>query len=798
MKISLNWLRDYVDVTLDPDDLAHRLTMLGLEIESVDRPGEAIRNVVIGKILSIDPHPDADKLVVCRTDVGEGEPLQIVCGARNMKPGDKVPTAKIGGVLPGGFEISRRKMRGIESQGMMCSGKELGLSDDHSGLLILDAAAPIGADAVAHLGLDDVIYEIEVTPNRNDWASMIGVARELAASLETTLRLPEFTLVESPPEAERLSSVQIENPDLCPRYAGRVLTEVKVGPSPEWLCRRLIAAGQRPINNIVDITNYVLLETGHPLHAFDYQTLNENRIVVRTARAGESIATLDGETRALSPEMLVIADATRPVALAGVMGGAETEVGENTTQVFLESAYFAPVSIRRTAKALGMMTEASQRFQRGADPEMARYALDRAAFLMQELAGARTALGVLDNYPRPPEERRIRLRYARTHAMLGAEPAPETQKACLERLGFVPDASDAESCTFCVPTWRHDCTQEADLIEEVARLYGYDLIEPTIPAVRHTEQVFAPNDGRLRRLRRALAGYGLSELVGMTFSSSADVAAVGLSGAYLDMVALQNPLSENLAAMRSTLFPGMVRAVQTNIRYGRRDVRAFELGPVYRPAPERELPEQTLRLGLVLTGNAEEPHWSRPVRTADPYDITGLIQAVGEYFGASLACTAAPFDAFDPDVSAQVTLNGRAIGWAGSLAPAVRKTWDIEQPVFLAELALEPLLGIPETPVLFAPIPAYPPSLRDIAVLVDQSVPAGALVDAARSAGGKLLQRVDVFDVYTGKQVPAGKKSIALSLVFQSPERTLTDKATQKAWDAILRRLQDDFGAQLR
>ncbi len=798
MKISLNWLRDYVDVTLDPDDLAHRLTMLGLEIESIDRPGESIRNVVIGQILSIDPHPDADKLVVCRTDVGEGEPLQIVCGAKNMKPGDKVPTAKIGGVLPGGFEIGRRKMRGIESQGMMCSGKELGLSDDHSGLLILDADAPIGADAVAHLGLDDVIYEIEVTPNRNDWASMIGVARELAASLETTLRLPEFALVESPPEAERLSSVQIENPDLCPRYAGRVLTDVKVGPSPEWLCRRLMAAGQRPINNIVDITNYVLLETGHPLHAFDYQTLNENRIVVRTARADESIATLDGETRALSPEMLVIADATRPVAVAGIMGGAETEVGENTTQVFLESAYFAPVSIRRTARALGMMTEASQRFQRGADPEMARYALDRAAYLMQELAGAKTALGVLDNYPRPPEERRIRLRYARTHAMLGAKPAPDTQKAYLERLGFVAEASDAESCTFRIPTWRHDCTQEADLIEEVARLYGYDLIEPTIPAVRRTERVFAPNDGRLRRLRRELAGYGLFELVGMTFSSSAEVAAVGLSGAYLDMVPLQNPLSENLAAMRSTLLPGMVRAVQTNIRHGRRDVRAFELGPVYRPAPERELPEQTLRLGLVLTGNAEEPHWSRPVRTADVYDITGLIQAVGDYFGASLACAAAPFDAFDPDASAQVTLNGRAIGWAGCLTPAVRKAWDIEQPVFLAEVALEPLLDIPETPVLFAPIPAYPPSLRDIAVLVDQSVPAGALVDAARTAGGKLLQRVDVFDVYTGKQVPAGKKSIALSLVFQSPERTLTDKATQKAWDAILKRLQDDFGAQLR
>lgn len=798
MKISLNWLREYVDVTLDPDDLAHRLTMLGLEIESIQRPGAEIRDVTIGKILSIDPHPDADKLVVCRTDVGEGEPLQIVCGAKNMKAGDLVPTAKVGAVLPGGFEIGRRKMRGIESQGMMCSGKELGLSDDHSGLLVLDPDAPIGADAVAYLGLDDVVYEIEVTPNRNDWASMIGVARELAASLETTLRLPQFTLVETPPEAERLSSVQIENPELCPRYAGRVLTDIKVGPSPEWLCRRLIAAGQRPINNVVDITNYVLLETGHPLHAFDYQTLNERRIVVRTARPGESIHTLDGETRTLSPEMLVIADATRPVAVAGVMGGAETEVGEGTTQVFLESAYFAPVSIRRTAKALGMMTEASQRFQRGADAEMARFALDRAAFLMQELAGAKTAAGVIDAYPQPLPERRIRLRYARAQAMLGARPTPQTQRAYLERLGFVADAADAASCTFRVPTWRHDCTQEADLIEEVARLYGYDAIEPTVPAVRGTERVFAPDDGRVRRLRRALSGFGLSELAGMTFSSAADVAAVGLSGAYLDMVTLQNPLSENLAAMRTTLLPGLVRAVQTNIRHGRRDVRAFEVGPVYRPAPDQTLPEQTLRLGLVLAGDAEEAHWSRPSRAVDMYDLTGLIQAVGEFFGVPLTCTAAPFDAFDSAASAQVLHNGVAIGWAGSLAPAVRKLWDIEQPIFAAEIAMESLLDIPETPTMFTPIAAYPPSLRDIAVLVDSGVPAGALVDAARSAGGKLLQRVDVFDVYTGKQVPAGKKSVALSLVFQSPERTLTDKATQKAWDAILKRLQDEFGAQLR
>lgn len=399
MRVSLNWLKELIDIPVGVDELADALTMLGLEIEAIERPGAGIKDVYVGRILSIEPHPDADKLVVCQTDTGRERPLQIVCGAKNMQVGDKVPTAVVGATLAEGFQIGRRKMRGVESEGMMCSARELGLGDDHTGLLILEPDAPVGGDCAGLLGLDDVIFEIEVTPNRGDWASMLGVARELAARFGTTMRTPAVAFEESSPDAAALSSVTIENAELCPRYIGRVLTGVRIGPSPRWMQNRLIAAGQRPINNVVDVTNFVLMETGHPLHAFDCDLLKENRIVVRNPRPGETIRTIDGQERALSPEMLVIADGLAPVAVAGIMGGLQSEVGENTTRVFLESAYFKPASVRRTARALGMQTEASQRFQRGADPEMALYAINRAAMLMQQTAGAQVARGLLDEYP---------------------------------------------------------------------------------------------------------------------------------------------------------------------------------------------------------------------------------------------------------------------------------------------------------------------------------------------------------------------------------------------------------------
>lgn len=798
MRISLNWLREFVDIDDDVDRLADELTMLGLEIEAVERIGAGLSDVVVGQIKSIEPHPDADNLVVCQTDVGQSAPLQIICGATNMSVGDKVPTAIEGSTLAGGFKIKRRKMRGIESQGMMCAADELGIGSDHSGLLILPPDTPIGADALEFLGLNDIVFEIEITPNRGDWAGMIGVARELAALHGAKMRLPDIELKESAQDAHALSSVTIEDPDLCPRYAGRVITGVKIAPSPLWLCKRLVAAGQRPINNIVDITNFVLLETGHPLHAFDYNNLHENRIVVRRAKQNETLETLDEQSRKLSTEMLVIADADHAVALAGIMGGADSEVGEETTDIFLESAYFHPPSVRSTARALGMNTEASQRFQRGADPEMALWALDRAAFLMQELAGGTIAKGRIDEYPKPLQENELRLRYARTGQLLGIAVPPEEQRSILERLGFTVATSDAESCTLRVPLRRHDVSHEADLIEEIARVYGYDKIPVTLPAVRQTELLFAPQEKKLRELRNYLTAIGLTEVMSMTFSNPAEAENARLPEERRHFVTLQNPLSENYTGMRTSLIPGMLSIISANIRKGVHDIAVFETGPVYTPVEGQELPDEPYRCVVALSGSPGGKHWSAPARRTDFYDLKGYAEATLEYLGAASTLESAQIPTYHPRACARIVVNTKDIGTMGEVSPKVLQAFDIEQPVYLLDLDLQYLLDLNPRPAAFTPPPTLPPSLRDIAITVDKSIPAGDLQDTARKAGGKFLSKVEIFDVYTGKQVPENKKSVALSLVFQAPDRTLTDNDTDKSCDKILSALRKKHGAELR
>ena len=798
MKVSLNWLKEFVDIDLGVDDLAHRLTMLGLEIESVERPGAEITKVVIGKILEIKPHPDADKLVVCQTDTGEANPLQIVCGAKNMKAGDLVPTAVIGATLPGGFAIGKRKMRGLESQGMMCSARELGLGKDHEGLLILPPDLPIGADAIPLLGLDDVIYEIEVTPNRGDWAGMIGVARELAAYFNRPLRLPDATVTETGVDAKSLTSVTIDAADLCARYIGRVATDIKPERTPLWMAQRLIHAGQRLVNPVVDITNYVLLETGHPLHAFDYDKLAEHRIVVRRARAGETIKTIDGEVRTLRDDMLVIADAVNPIAIAGVMGGADSEVGENTTRIILESAWFEPSSVRKTARALAMNSEASQRFQRGADIEMAEFAANRAIRLIQEIAGATIACGALDEYPRTRIDRTVALRFPRTNALLGTEIQGDQQCSILNRLDFTTAKSDEVSAEFRVPSWRHDVTREADLIEEIARLYGYENIPSTVPRVRKADTVFAPQEVATRKLRRIVVSIGLTEHMGLTFSSIDQTRKSGVNIAEASIVRLQNPLAETSSIMRVSLMPNLLELASLNLRRGVTQIKVFELGHVYLGVGGLSQPQESARLGIVLSGLREEPNWGRTRLPLDIFDIKGVLESVFDNVGAKGEWAGKDSPEFESGYSGNVTIDGKEVARFGRVSPAVAKAFDLSQEVYLAEVELDTLLSRTAEPKLFEAPSTFPPSLRDIAVVLDASVPGLAVAEAARDAGGKLLRAVDLFDVYTGKPIPAGKKSIALSLVFQSNEKTLTDKDTQKAWDSILKSLEQKFGATLR
>lgn len=798
MRISLNWLREFVDIDPNVDTLAHELTMLGLEIEAIEHLGAGLSHVVVGQIKTIEPHPDADKLVVCTTDVGQEQPLQIVCGATNMRVGDKVPTAVEGSTIAGGFKISRRKMRGVESQGMMCAADELGMGADHSGLLILPPETPVGSDALHLLGLDDTVLEIEITPNRGDWAGMIGVARELAALHQTPLRLPEVTLQEGAQDASELSSVTIEAPELCPRYAGRIISGITIGPSPLWLRQRLLAAGQRPINNVVDVTNLVLLETCHPLHAFDFNTLHENRIVVRAAKHNETLATLDGQGRKLTPDMLVIADGDHPVALAGIMGGADSEVGENTTDIFLESAYFHPPSIRATARALGMNTEASQRFQRGADPEMAIWALDRGAALIQLVAGGSVAEGRLDEYPKPFQTKTLKLRYERTDLLLGVSVPPEQQRAILERLAFPVTHSDEASCTVRIPSWRHDVSREADLIEEIARIHGYDNIPVSLPPIRQTDTIFAPKERPLRNLRNYLSNIGLTEIMCMSFSNPREIENAGLPEEARRQVTLQNPLSENYSGMRTSLVPGVLSTIAANMRRGAADTALFEAGPVYIPLENEDLPEEGYRCAIALSGTLGGKHWSAPARKVDFYDLKGYAEALFDCLGVTWQLEPLESPAYHPRASARILLDGKPAGTMGETHPKVLRAFDIEQPVFLLELDIDPLLGASRSPALFTEPPTLPPSLRDLAVIVDKSIPAAELLETVRKAGGNLLSRVSIFDVYTGKQVPEDKKSVALSLVFQAVDRTLTDADTDKRCEKIIAQLRKAHGAELR
>jgi phenylalanyl-tRNA synthetase beta chain len=802
MKFPVSWLKDYIDIASVPlEELCDKLTMLGLEIESVEEMGEEIQNVKVGLIKDIQPHPDADKLSVCTTDVGDEEALQIVCGAQNIKVGDKVPTAVIGGTLPGGTKIKKGKLRGVESRGMMCSARELGLGDDHSGLLILDGDPPIGGDIKPILGLDDVVLEIEVTPNRNDWSGIIGIARELSALYQRPLTAPEIILQESDEQTSDCTSVTIENPQLCGRYAARVIKGIKVAPSPEWLQKRLIAAGQRPINNIVDVTNYVLLETGHPLHAFDYNKLAENRIVVRTAHDNEKITTLDKEERQLKDDMLVIADAKVPVAVAGVMGGADSEVGDTTRDILIESAWFDPSSIRKTSRELNLTSEASQRFQRGADYDMVSYAADRVCELVLQTAGGTLCAGTVDETPQKPTLPPVTLRFDRTEKFLGTTVSAETQIEILESLGFCKDSSDDEGAAFIIPSRRHDVTREADLIEEVLRLHGFENIEPTLPKIRPTAQVYSPNFQTIRELKTYLTHIGLTEIFTWTFTSESELNQLGLGELLPQSIPIQNPLSENQGIMRPSLIPGLLRTASANIRKNINRVAIFELGNVFAKSNDETPSIQTDDLDFVLSGPASQVHWDVDnAKPFDNYDAIGILKGILAALDLTgrLELKSASNSIHDEGHSLELVYNQKTIGSIGRIKQELLNHLNIEQGLVTGHIKLELLLNAKSKSQTYAPLSEFPPSKRDIAIVVDESITANEIVQIVQKSGGKMLQKTDIFDIYRGKNIPNGKKSVGIMLIFQSKERTLTDKDTEKAWAKIVANLEKQVGAELR
>ncbi len=804
MRISLRWLAEYVP--LPPvEEVARRLTAVGLEVEGVERVGAGLDGVVAARIVAAERHPQADRLSVVRVEAG-GAPVQVVCGATNWKVGDVVPLATPGSRLPSGQVITQATLRGVESSGMLCSARELGLSQDGSGLLILEADAVPGTPLARAMGLDDTVLEVNVTPNRPDALSHLGIAREVAAACGVELRLPDAGLAEKAPPASADLKVRVESPARCFRYMARIIDGVTIGPSPAWLARRLEACGVRSISNVVDATNFVLLEWGQPLHAFDLEKVAGREIVVRQAAPGEKLTTLDGVERALSADDLVIADRDRPSALAGVMGGGDSEISPGTTRVLLESAWFEPTGVRRTARRHGLHTEASHRFERGVDPEGVVAALDRCAGMIARLAGGTVRKGRVDAYPRRFKPVDVPLAWKRPAEVLGTPVPRREARQALTALGFEERKAGPKGATFRVPTWRRDVTREEDLIEEIVRLRGYDSIPGTLPGIV-ADTPSLPRDAEVaERSREALEAAGFSEAVNFSFVSPADLAPLDPGGDERQAIALKNPISADLAVMRWSLAPSLLKDAAYNRRQRVEDVRLYELASVYqRPvagestdAPARE----EVRLGGVALGRRHPVGWATGGEPLDFADLKGALEALLESLGIEgVRWSHGREPWLHPRSASRIEwTDGRGathlLGVAGEIHPRVAAAFDLPREVFAFELSFAALERAARLVPGHADVPRFPAVLRDLAVVVDDAVEARRVLDGVREE--PLAEEVVLFDVYRGAPIPEGKKNLAMAIRYRAPDRTLTDAEADAAHQRIVERLRTTLGAGLR
>ncbi len=814
MKITLNWLKQYVAFTGTPEELSERLTMLGIEVEAVRKLGGEFEGVVVSQILASEKHPNADKLSVCRVADGTGE-RQIVCGAKNYSVGDKVPLILPGSSLPSKegqapITIKAGKIRGVDSQGMLCSPQELGLAELSEGLLILPADAKVGQPFAQHLGraVGDVLFDLEITPNRPDLNSLIGIAREIGAVTERPLQIPNLpnAIESSGDTAANWVAVRIEDPELCPRYIARVVRGVKIGPSPDWLRSALESVGVRSINNVVDVTNYVMLETGQPLHAFDYHRLHPTidgdkrpTIVVRRAADGEKFTTHDGTERTFSSQMLLIGDGSRAVALAGIMGGQNTEISDSTCDVLLESAYFKPQSIRATSKKLELRSESSYRFERGADLGITDWASRRALQLILETAGGTAVPESVDAYPLPNARAEIPLRHAKVHELLGIEiPAPE-QIRFLQRLELqLVGAEHGIFNTFRIPSFRVDLKREIDLIEEIARLYGVERIPATPPRGAIGTNPYDLVHDQLAEVRRILSGLGLCEAQGQTLISDR-AATCGRAVGEGELVPLANPLSSDMNVLRPSLIPGLLETLRHNAHHKNNDLAVFEIGRVF--AFHDGANREQRRLAIALTGRRYPSFWCGDDReaTIDSYDLKGILEEFLELFGLRgvtyqrLAATST----FHLE-AATLALGHQVLGELGQLSPILAKEYDLRDAVLIAELNLDQLLARRNSAKTFKPLPVFPAIQRDIAMLLPEETTHDSVLTAVRQAKPENLETVELFDVYRGENVPEGQKSVAYSFTYRRPDRTLTDTEINTTHEKLTVALRDKLKATLR
>lgn len=801
MIVTYNWLKEYVDFDFTPEELSHRLTMAGLEVDAMEKIGADLDTVIVARLAAVEAHPEADRLTLCQVETGK-ETLQVVCGATNHRAGDLVALAQVGSILPGDFAIKKSKIRGVESMGMLCSEKELALAEDAEGIMILPAGLPLGQPVFEALGLKDVRFELGLTPNRPDCLSVVGVAREVAAMAGRPLKRPTPVVNENGSPIDEETSVTIDDPQRCPRYAARLIKGVKIGPSPEWMVRRLESVGMRSINNVVDVTNFVLLELGHPLHAFDFNLLREGRIVVKPAGEGELFTTLDSQPRELKSSDLTICDGEGAVALAGIMGGENSEIKPETTDVLLESAYFDPTTIRRTSKRLGIHTESSHRFERGADIDMVPLALDRAAALIQELAGGSVASGRIDVYPQVLPKISLPFTVARVNAVLGLELSAKTVKELLDSISFVTRVENDGALTVEVPSFRPDVEREIDLIEEIARLNGYDRIPVTMPSGALVSHQDSPHVGLVRRVRDYLVGAGFSEMINYSFIAESAWDRIGLAGDDVrrKTVKVLNPLTEEQAVMRTSLVPSVLTSVAGNLAYRNSDPRVFELRPVFQVVEGQELPYESLRLTVALCGRRAPEGWAQERADVDFYDIKGLAEEIlGLFTLPALAWETDSCEPFlHPGKSCALRCGKEMFGTLGEVHPRILREFDIDEMVYLLDLDLTTLfqqtLGHPG----FRPLSRYPDVCRDSALLVDEEIPAARVLSTLGEIKNKSIEEITLFDVYRGAGVPAGKKSLAIRVRYRSLEKTLTDEEIQGIHGKLIRTLEKNLGAEIR
>ena len=819
MKVSLKWLNEYVDV---PDDLkafCDRLDLTGTGVEGVERTGDSFNNIVTAQVLKKEPHPDSDHMWVCRVDVGKNnvdaqgnpEPLQIVCGAQNFNEGDHIVTAMIGATLPGDFTIKKSKLRGVTSMGMNCSQRELGLGNDHEGIMILPADAPVGMPFADYMKMSDTVLDLEITPNRPDCLSMVGMAREVGAMYRQDVTLPVYELEEdsSLPNVADLATVEIKDPERCARYTARVIKDVKIGPSPEWLAERVVAAGSRSINNVVDVTNYILFLYGQPLHSFDYDKLvsedGKAHIIVRAAEEGEKFTTLDGEERVLTNDMTVIATPDRAVALAGVMGGLDSEITEESTTVLLEAATFEHGRTSRTSRNLGLISESSMRYERGVDDNPIADYSAAAAALLAEVSGGRVCPGVVDVYPAPTAPVQLKFRISRFCQMMGVDVPRADIVDILDRLDCeVSDSADADVLDVVAPTCRPDLEREIDLYEEVLRLWGMDLVEPTLPA--SPNRVGALTEAQLlaRKINRTMTACGLNETTTYSFTDPSDLQKLRMSAESLGMpVELINPMNAEQSIMRQTIIPGLLHSVAYNQSHGVKNVQLYETGKVFVAHEGRKKPKEKEKLAGVLAGSMFDPSWNVAPAAFDFFDGKGVVESIARELALpklrfkALSADDAPH--LQPGRAAEVFSGGTSLGWVGELHPLAVDAYEATAPVVAFELDVDALAKSCRPARDYVDVPEFPPVEVDVAFVVNDDVSNERLVQCITSAGGKLLADVRLFDVYRDeKRVGAGKKSMAYSLTYRAADRTLTSEEVEKVQAKLIKKVCGATGAEVR